>query len=181
MPVARYSMHIRKEETKDHREVFGLIENAFKGEAYADHKEQYLVERLRSTDSFIPELSLVAEVEGRIVGYILLTKIEIVNQETAATCLALAPVAVLKTHQGKGIGSQLIRKAHEQAKALGFGVVVLLGHETYYPRFGYKMAKDYEVRLPFDVPDENCMLIELTEGALAGVSGIVVYPKEFFE
>lgn len=174
-------MNIRKEENKDYKSVFKLIENAFENEVYTDHKEQFLVERLRKSESFVPELSLVAEIDGEIVGYVLLTKIKIANNNFQKTSLALAPIAVLKKYQGKGIGGKLILEAHRKASELGFGSVILLGHEKYYPKFGYKMTKNYGIKLPFDVPDENCMLIELTENALKDVSGIVEYPKEFYE
>lgn len=175
-------MNIRKEEIKDYDDVFKLIENAFKDEEFSDHQEQFLVERLRKSESFIPELSLVAEMDNQIVGYILLTKIKIINVNfEEAISLALAPVAVLKKYQGKGIGGQLIVKAHKIAKDLNFNSVILLGHENYYPKFGYEMSNKYGIKLPFDVPDENCMLIELTENALKNINGIVEYPKEFYE
>lgn len=175
-------MNIRKEEIKDYDDVFKLIENAFKDEEFSDHQEQFLVERLRKSESFIPELSLVAEMDNQIVGYILLTKIKIINVNFEETIsLALAPVAVLKKYQGKGIGGQLIVKAHKIAKDLNFNSVILLGHEKYYPKFGYEMSNKYSIKLPFDVPDENCMLIELTENALKNINGIVEYPKEFYE
>lgn len=175
-------MNIRKEEIKDYDDVFKLIENAFKDEEFSDHQEQFLVERLRKSTSFIPELSLVAEMDNQIVGYILLTKIKIINVNFEETIsLALAPVAVLKKYQGKGIGGQLIVKAHKIAKDLNFNSVILLGHEKYYPKFGYEMSNKYGIKLPFDVPDENCMLIELTENALKNINGIVEYPKEFYE
>jgi len=175
-------MNIRKEEKEDYKIVFSLIENAFKDEVYTDHKEQYLVERLRNSASFIPELSLVAEIDDEIVGYILLTKIKIINDNLQVSeSLALAPVAVLKRYQGKGIGKELILEAHRKSKELGFKSVILLGHEKYYPKFGYEMTIKYGIKLPFDVPDENCMLIELTENALKDVSGTVEYPKEFYE
>ena len=79
----------------------------------------------------------------------------------------------------KGIGKNLIEFAHDKAKELGFGSVILLGHENYYPKFGYKLCKDFGIKLPFDVPDINCMAIELSENALQHISGIVQYPKEF--
>ncbi len=175
-------MNIRKEESKDHKEVFNLIENAFRDEEHTDHKEHFLVEKLRNSESYVPDLSLVAEIDGQIVGHVLLTKIKIVNdnlQETVS--LALAPIAVLKKYQGRGIGGKLIQKAHQKAKELQFTSIILVGHENYYPKFGYKMAKDYGIKLPFEVPDENCMLIELTENALKDVEGTVEYSKEFYE
>ncbi len=174
-------MNIRQEEKKDYKEVFKLIENAFKGEKFTDHKEQFLVERLRKSESFIPELSLVAEIDEQIVGYILLTKIKIIDNNSKVTSsLALAPVGVLKNFQGMGIGAGLIKKAHEVAKKLNYGSIILLGHEKYYPKFGYKMMKNYGIKLPFDVPDKNCMLIELTDNALENVQGMVEYPNEFY-
>ena len=175
-------MNIRKEETNDYDDVFKLIENAFKDEEFSDHQEQFLVERLRKSKSFIPELSIVAEIDNQIVGYILLTKIKIINVNFEETIsLALAPVAVLKKYQGKGIGGKLIVEAHKIAKELNFNSVILLGHEKYYPKFGYEMSSKYGIKLPFDVPEENCMLIELTENALKNIHGIVEYPKEFYE
>ncbi|MCY1509472.1 hypothetical protein D9M68_438180 [compost metagenome] len=86
---------------------------------------------------------------------------------------------MLPEYQGKGIGGKLIQTAHNLASALGFGSVVLLGHENYYPKFGYKLTKEFGIKLPFEVPDENCMAIELSQNALQNVSGIVRYPKEF--
>jgi len=175
-------LKIRKEEEGDFKVVFNLIENAFENVAFSDHREQFLVERLRSSAAFVPELSIVGILEDKIVGYILLTRIVIKTENGAETeSLALAPVAVLQDFQGKGIGGQLIREAHRIASEMGFGSVVVLGHEKYYPRFGYKIAAVYGIQLPFDVPSENCMIIELIPGALKGVSGVVVYPKAFFE
>lgn len=171
---------IRTEVKQNFKAVFEVIKNAFENEEYSDHKEHYLVERLRSSDAFVPELSLVAAVKNEIVGYILLTKINIVDANgNSYSSLALAPVAVLQSHQDKGIGRKLIEAAHKKAKDLGFSSVVLLGHESYYPRFGYKPANEFGIKLPFDVPDANCMAIELQENSLQNINGVVRYPKEF--
>lgn len=172
-------MKIRQEVESDHSAVFELIEKAFAGAEFSDHQEQYLVERLRKSDAFVPELSLVATENDKIVGYILLTKLTIKNEQHEFSSLALAPVAVLPDEQNKGLGGQLIKESHRIAKELGFNSVILLGHATYYPRFGYKKANQFGIKLPFDVPDEYAMAIELNPNALEDVNGIVVYPKEF--
>ena len=172
---------IRKEEPKDYKEVFKLIEKAFESEQMSNHKEQFLVERLRKSNAFVPELSLVAEIENKIVGHILLTKLKIKNGQDTFDSLALAPVSVLPEFQGKGIGGKLIIKSHKTAKELGYKSIILLGHEKYYPKFGYKQADRFDIELPFEVPKENCMAIELVENGLNEVSGIVEYPKEFNE
>ncbi|MBD1397745.1 N-acetyltransferase [Pontibacter sp. JH31] len=175
------SINIRQEQPTDYPFVFSLIEAAFRQESMSDHTEQHLVERLRQSAAFIPELSLVAVDGEKVVGHILLTKLKIKRGEQEFDSLSLAPVAVLPAYQHQGIGGMLIREAHEIARQLGHRSVLLVGHENYYPRFGYKRASSFGINFPFEAPDENCMAIELTENGLAGVSGTVVYPKGFFE
>lgn len=174
-------MNIRQEMSQDYAAVFDLIRIAFASEPHSDHQEHHLVDRLRKSKDFIPELSFIAEIDGQIIGYLLLSKIQIISDSTTIDVLALAPVAVHPHYQKHGIGSSLIRHAHRKAQALGFDTIIVLGHEAYYPRFGYKKAKDYGIILPFDVPEENCMVLGLTENALNNKSGTVVYPKEFME
>jgi predicted N-acetyltransferase YhbS len=172
---------IRQENHHDYKAVFNVIEEAFKTEPFSDHKEQFLVERLRKSDAFIPELSLVVEIDNAIVGHILVTKLKIKSETNIFNSLALAPVSVLPEFQGRGIGAKLILEAHKKAKELGHTSIILLGHEHYYPRFGYKQAHTFGIKLPFEVPKENCMAIELIENGLKGIQGVVEYPKEFSE
>ncbi len=174
-------INIRQERSADHPIVFDLIEQAFRDEILSDKREQFLVEKLRKSQGFIPELSLVAEVNHEIVGYILLTKISIKTHTESIISLALAPVAVLPNFQKKGIGGQLIEAAHRTAKDLGYESVILLGHENYYPKFGYQPLHLFNISLPFEAPKENCMAIELSPNALKNKEGKVIYPKEFFE
>lgn len=171
---------IRQETFADYPIVFDLIEQAFRNEVVSDKKEQFLVERLRNSNGFIPELSLVAEVNYQIVGYILLSKITIETKLNKHTALALAPVAVLPSFQKKGIGRKLIEEAHRIAKELGYQSVILLGHEKYYPKFGYRPLHYFNISLPFEAPKENCMAIELVPDALSNKIGNVIYPKDFF-
>ena len=172
---------IRQEEPKDYKTVSKIIETAFIGDPYSDNREHILVEKLRLAKGFVPELSLVAMVNDELVGHILLTPIKIKNEYESIMSLALAPVSVKVGMQGQGVGGKLINVAHKKAKALGYKHVVLLGHENYYPRFGYELTSKYNIKLPFDAPEENCMVIALEENALDGVYGIVEYPKEFLE
>lgn len=174
-------MTIRQEQPKDFSAVFELIEKAFESLEMSDHREQYLVERLRKSDAFVPELSLVAEVDRKIVGYILLTKISIKDQLNAHSSLALAPVAVAPEFQGQGIGEQLIERAHDEAIKKGFESVVILGHPDYYHRFGYRKAAEFGIRLPFDVPEEYCLAKELIANGLKNKSGVVEYNQAFGE
>lgn len=173
-------MRIRQEEENDHESVFQLIEEAFRSMEHSDHQEQFLVEKLRVSDAFIPELSLVMEDDdGEIAGHILFTKIRIENASESFESLALAPVSVKPDFQNQGIGSQLILHGHHMARELGYQSVILLGHEKYYPKFGYEKTSNFGISFPFEIPEENGMAIELVKDGLKNVKGVVKYPKEF--
>lgn len=175
------NINIRKENVEEKEIIYNLIKEAFKGEAHSDGGEQDLVNRLRHSSSYIPQLSLVALEGEKIVGHIMFTKISIENKENKVAGLALAPLAVLPEYQKKGIGSNLIKEVLKIAKDLGYKSVVVLGSEQYYPKFGFKEAIDFGVKPPFEVPSKNFMVIELEKNSLKDVEGIVVYAKEFFE
>ena len=165
---------IRQESPQDHTNVYKLIREAFASVEESDHSEQDLVERLRHSSSFIPELSLVAE-----TGRGELTRIRIINDAQTFPSLAVAPLSVLPSCQRQGIGSALIREAHRRAAALGYGSAVLLGHPGYYPRFGYLPAHRFGIRFPIDTPVDCCMVIELQPDGLKGVQGRVEYDPAF--
>jgi predicted N-acetyltransferase YhbS len=167
---------IRQEEEKDHDAVYQVVKTAFETMELADGDEQDLVNRLRKGEAFIPELSLVAEYDGKIIGHILFTKMKI----GAHPSLALAPVAVLPEYQNRGVGGKLIVEGHRIAKELGYRSVIVVGHPRYYPRFGYQRASQCKITAPFEVPDEAFMVLELVEGGLTGVSGMIEYAPEFF-
>lgn len=171
---------IRQEIEQECKRVESVVEKAFENAEHTAHKEQLLVARLRKSEAFVPELSLVAELDEQIAGHIMFTKLQIRNGEKSYESLAMAPVSVLPQYQNKGIGSTLIVEGLKLAEELGFKSVIVLGHSEYYPRFGFKPASIWGIKAPFEVPDKNFMALELEDGSLNGVSGVVVYPKEFF-
>jgi predicted N-acetyltransferase YhbS len=168
---------IRQEQKEDIDSVYRVVKSAFETMEQASGDEQDLVNRLRKSEAFIPELSLVAECDGKIIGHILFTKMKIGDHPS----LALAPVAVLPEYQNHGVGGKLIVEGHHIARELGYGSVIVVGHPAYYPRFGYKLASQWKITAPFEVPDEAFMVLELIEGGLKDVSGVIEYAKEFFE
>jgi len=135
--------------------------------------------RLRKTKKFNPGLSLVAEVQGRIVGHILFYPIEIRSEDKVFPSLALAPMAVLPEYQRQGIGSQLVEEGLKKARKLGFSSVIVLGHAAYYPRFGFEPAGKWGIQPPFEVPDDVFMALELVRDGLKDIQGTVEYPPEF--
>jgi len=167
---------LRQETKDDFREVFELNHIAF-----GQENEAKLVDALRKNQTaYIPELSIVATEKNKIVGHILFTKINIKDDiGNLNESLGLAPMAVRPELQKSGIGGQLIKKGFEVAKELGFKSVIVLGHEHYYPRFGFQPADKWKIKAPFEVPSNVFMAIELVTDGLRDISGTVVYPKEF--
>lgn len=175
-------INIRQELDADIPAVGDLIEAAFAGVKESDHRERFLVRRIHESDTFIPQLSMVAQTsENKIIGYILLSEVEIVSETGVTPSLAVAPLAVLPQFQRRGIGAMLLKAAHDMAASLGYETAVVLGHKDYYPRFGYRKAADFGITFPFDVPDELCMIVELVPHAADGLCGMVHYPDIFFE
>lgn len=173
---------IRQELTDEYNKTEEVVKNAFLNEEYSDKKEHFLVNRIRKSDAFIPQLSLVAvNKENILVGHILLSKITIRDDDKYVDSLALAPVSVIPEQQKKGIGGQLIHHALKKAKEIGYHSVIVLGHKDYYPKFGFKQAHLWNIHAPFEVPEEVFMALELTENSLDNVQGVVQYSKAFSE
>ncbi len=167
-------MLIRPAEPKDYDEIYSLVQKAFASAEHSDGAEQDSVNALRAGSSYIPELSLVAEKDGRLIGHIMFTKARVGTQ----TLLALAPLAVLPDCQKQGVGQALIAQGHKIAQELGYAYSVVLGSETYYPKSGYQPAKKFNIKAPFETPQENFMACKLQNNAPA-ISGIMQYAAEF--
>lgn len=167
-------LEIRKETKSDYDEVYDAIKAAFETAEYSDGNEHDLVVALRKSNNFIPDLSLVAIEDNKIVGYILFTKIKIGEYEE----ITLAPLAVLPQYQRKGIGRKLIENGHKIARELGYHYSIVLGSETYYSKSGYSPAINYGIKAPFEVSNENFMAIKLNNTDKE-IIGIVEYAKEF--
>jgi putative acetyltransferase len=163
---------VRAETPGDRAAVREVNERAFGRAAEAD-----LVDALR--EQARPHLSLVAEAEGRVVGHVFFSPVSIESEAGTSEAVALGPMAVLPEFQGRGVGSALVRRGLEECRRLGWGVVFVLGHAEYYPRFGFAPAAAKGLRSEYPVPDEVFMLVELHPDALAGRTGLVKYHPAF--
>ena len=88
-------------------------------------------------------------------------------------------MAVVPARQRQGIGSALVHEGLRRCRPLGFGVVVVLGHAEYYPRFGFRPASHFGLGCEYDVPEEVFMVLELEQGVLKGKSGTIRYHSAF--
>lgn len=167
-------LEIRQEAPQDYAVIYQLVKEAFASAEKSDGNEQDLVSALRISDAFVPALSLVAVVDGNIVGHILFTNVSVGTH----TALALAPLSVHPAYQRRGIGLALMKKGHKIAQQLGYEYSIVLGSSKYYSKVGYVPARTYGITAPFDVPDENFMAIKLTNDAEI-LNGTVKYDKAF--
>lgn len=150
--------------------IHAVNQAAFGGSFEAD-----LVDRLRTEGHAL--LSLVAEIEGVIVGHVLFSRMAIKTPSGLIPAVALAPLAVLPEYQRRGIGGELTRRGIELLRARQERIVLVLGHPGYYPKFGFSAEKASLLESPF--PPDAFLALELSPGALNGLRGTVLYPPPF--
>lgn len=165
-------MRIRQELSPDRQGVSEVNRLAFGRE-----DEGNLVDALRDRGAII--CSLVAEENGVIVGHVLFSPAVLDDDGRETTVAALGPVAVRPSHQRRGIGDALIRAGLGVCREQGYDLAVVLGHSTYYPRFGFRPSRPLGIRWEHDAPEEAFMVMELQTGAPAGRMGIIRYQPEF--
>ena len=158
-------MVIREETPADGSAVRSLVIAAFDQRVEAD-----LVDALRDSGDVV--ISLVAERDGRIVGHIVLSKLQAPHR-----CLALAPVSVAPSEQNRGIGSSLIWDSIARARGDGWRAVFVLGDPKYYERFGFSSAVAGKFKTNY--PKPYFMALELLPSSLNDQSGEVIYASPF--
>lgn len=163
------SGEIRDEGPADARLVLDVVSAAFGRAAEAD-----LVAALRGADAVL--VSLVAEVEDKLVGHVLVSPVVL---DAGGTAAGLAPLAVLPAWQRRGVGSALVEAALARCGAIGQPAVFVLGEPDFYRRFGFTAAALRDLRCVYPDSEDAFMIAELEPGWLAGRTGLVRYRPEF--
>lgn len=152
-------MIIRTIEEKDFLAVDKLIRDTFSNTDHGYGNESELVDKIRLSNSYIPNLEIVATDNETIIGHGLLSEVKIVTVDGSSYVgLVLAPLDVALSHQGEGVGSRLLIELEERAQKLNYPFISILGHPDYYPKFGYVKASKFDIAAPFTVPDEAFMI-----------------------
>jgi putative acetyltransferase len=142
--------------------------------AFGQEQERNIIDALRTNRGAL--LSLVATVNGRVVGHIIYSPLSVGENVNG---VALGPMAVVPEYQRHGIGTKLIETGNRKIKDAGYPFIIVVGHAEYYPRFGFRPAREYGIKCEWDVPDEVFMLQVLNEAKMPGASGLANYRHEF--
>lgn len=167
-------MHIRPETPAEFPALYAFTQTVFSTAKVSDGAEQDFVNKLRAGQNYIPQLALVAEEDGKIVGHIMLTRTQLALEDGGEkTVLMLAPLSVDIAKRGQGVGAQLTREAFNRARELGYDACVLIGDPAYYGRFGFVEFARFGLTCKQDIPAPYAQACELQPGALAGLRGTI--------
>jgi putative acetyltransferase len=166
---------IRAEQDRDHDAIAVVVATAFKSTDEAD-----LVAAIRASPEYIPELSLVAELDGDVVGHVTVSWTGLQDGEVMHMIRHLSPLAVAPAYQGRGVGTALVTTVTAAARERGAPFVVLEGDPRYYSRFGFESSVLYGItmNLPTWAPPEAAQIL-LLNGEAPSVRGHVVHPPAF--
>ncbi len=162
-------VRIRKENEADYEKVEEITRKCFWNLYIPGCNEHYLVHVMRSHKDFLPELSLVIEVDDQMIGNIMYTKAKLVDESgNEKNILTFGPVCILPEYQRKGYGKKLLEYSFEQAVTLNYDVIVIFGNPNNYVSRGFKSCKKYQVCLEGGIYPSAMMVKELIPDALDG-------------
>lgn len=175
----RNQLIIREETPADYYETEHMVMRAFWNIHDPGCNEHLLVHKLRTAEDYLPELSRVAELGGRIVGAIFYSKAKVVNGDTVHEILTFGPLAVEPTCCNMGIGARLLEETTALAKATGYPGIVILGEPDYYPKHGFRTCDHFGIVHPDIGNCDPFMALPLNE-SFAKVHGFF-YESPVFE
>lgn len=149
---------IRPARAEDGEAIDEVIRAAFASTQFGHQGEAELVRMIEADGDVM--VSLVAEAGGAVVGHVLFSRMDVEADGHATTAAGLAPVSVVPDRQGQGIGGALIRAGFDRLREQNVAMSFVLGHESYYPRFGYSPEFGARFASPFAGPHFMAMMLD---------------------
>ena len=175
---------IRRETEQDHRIVENLIRESFWNVYRPGCLEHYVIHRLRDDPSFVPELDLVMEGDGRIIGQNMFMRAEIrADDGRSIPIMTMGPICITPELKRRGYGKKLLDESLERAAALGCGALCFEGNIRFYGKSGFTYAREFGIRyqdLPEGADDSFFLCRELIPGYLKGITGVYGPPEGYF-
>lgn len=164
-------VHIRKEKIEDYHQAELMTKRAFWNLHRPGCDEHYLVHLLRQSEDYLEKFSLVAEVQGKIVGGIYYSKAFLEKNGKRTEVLNFGPLCVDPEFQNQGIGGMLLMESIQLAKKSEYPGIIIFGEPGYYPKHGFKTCDHFGVTTKDGKNFDAFMGYELTEGALSDIGG----------
>ena len=175
---------IRREAEQDHRTVENLIRESFWNVYRPGCLEHFVIHRLREDPAFVPELDLVMEEDGRIIGQNMFMRAEIrADDGRRIPIMTMGPICITPELKRQGYGKRLLDDSLERAAALGCGALCFEGNILFYGKSGFTYAREFGIRyqdLPEGADDSFFLCRELIPGYLKGITGVYGPPEGYF-
>lgn len=169
---------IREEKPSDFRQTELMTMRSFWNKFWPGCTEHLLIRIIRESKDYIPELSRVAELDGKIVGAVFYTKAWIDDGETKHEIVTFGPLAVEPTLEGNDIGGELIRETIRLAKEAGVAGIALFGEPNYYPRFGFRRGSEFGITDAFGNSFDALMVLPLNDD-FSSIKGKLIESADF--
>lgn len=178
------NLNIRNEKKEDYRAVENLIRESFWNVYRPGCLEHYVIHKLRDDVDFIPELSFVMELDGRLIGQNMFMKANIkADDGRDVPIMTMGPICIAPEFKGKGYGKILLDYSLERAKEYGCQALCFEGNINFYGKSGFTFASNFGIRyhgLPEGEDASFFLCKELEEGYLDGVTGEYTTPQGYF-
>ena len=175
---------IRREEERDHRAVEYMIREAFWNVYRPGCKEHFVIHRLRNHPDFVPELDLVMEKDGELIGQNMFMRACIrAGDGRSIPIMTMGPICIAPAYKRQGYGKILLDESLERAAALGCGALCFEGNIRFYGKSGFTYAREFGLRyhgLPEGADDSFFLCRELIPGYLNGITGVYATPDGYF-
>ena len=177
-------MTIRLEQPSDYREVENLTREAFWNVYRPGCTEHYVLNQFRNNPDFIPELDLVMEEDGRIIGHVMFSKAELhLDDGTIRPSWTFGPISIHPDYKRKGYGLKLLNHALDKARGMGIGFLCMEGNIDFYGQAGFVLASKLGIHYhaePRDAEVPYFLAQELIPGWLGGIEATYCPPKGYF-
>ena len=172
---------IRTETPADYRTVENLTREAFWNVYRPGCTEHYVLHRFRGLPDFVPELDLVMEVEGKLVGHVMYVRSAIkADDGRMIPIMTFGPISIAPQYKRQGYGNKLLDHSMEKAKSMGAGALAITGNIDFYGKSGFVVSKTRGVRYEDDPDADYFLIAELEPGFLDGISGTYKDPEGYF-
>lgn len=172
---------IRNETPADYRAVENLTREAFWNVYRPGCLEHYILHTFRTDPAFVPELDLIMEKDGEIMGHVMYVRSAIKTDDgRTIPVMTFGPISIAPQFKRQGYGKMLLDYSMEKAKSMGAGALAITGNIDFYGKSGFMVSKDRGVRYADDPDADYFLIAELEPGFLNGITGTYKDPDGYF-